>query len=248
MNFSSNNKMTTKAFCKVCFDAGKPESVFRSHFVKDRPGPNGKVVCPLLLSQECRYCHQKGHTVKHCPILKEKNQRESRYMQQPQPQRQPQRQRQRQQPRQPQKQKKEINMFSGLDASEEDNTPLVQLQGEEEVPQTSWASIAAKPAEKKVPVMKSQPQQAAVAYESDDEDDESIGFTFSSTKKKINWADYSDDEDDDEDDEDDGIIQICTDEKTFNINEDTNKVYDDDNGELVGTWQPETQSIKFITK
>jgi hypothetical protein len=35
--------------------------------VKDR---TGKVVCPLLLSQECRYCFKLGHTVKFCQALK----------------------------------------------------------------------------------------------------------------------------------------------------------------------------------
>ena len=60
-------------FCKICFDAGKPKSQYSTHFVKDSPGPNGKVVCPYLLSLACRYCHESGHTVKHCPKLEEKN-------------------------------------------------------------------------------------------------------------------------------------------------------------------------------
>jgi len=60
-------------YCKVCHDAGKPKSQYTSHFVKDSPGPNGKVVCPYLLSLDCRYCHEGGHTVKHCPKLEAKN-------------------------------------------------------------------------------------------------------------------------------------------------------------------------------
>ena len=71
-----------KTFCKVCFDAGKEEKCYTSHFVKDRPGPNGKVVCPTLLSTECRYCHDKGHFKSHCPALAErKKQQESRAVQ-----------------------------------------------------------------------------------------------------------------------------------------------------------------------
>ncbi len=58
-----------KTFCKVCFDAGKDEKCFTSHFVKDSPGPNGKIVCPTLLATECRYCHEKGHFKSHCPLL-----------------------------------------------------------------------------------------------------------------------------------------------------------------------------------
>lgn len=61
------------AFCKVCKDAGKSEKEYTSHYVKDRPGPNGVVVCPLLLSLECRYCHAKGHTPKCCPVIQSKN-------------------------------------------------------------------------------------------------------------------------------------------------------------------------------
>lgn len=61
-----------KTFCKVCFDAGKEEKCYTSHFVKDRPGPNGKIVCPTLLSTECRYCHEKGHFKSHCPVLAER--------------------------------------------------------------------------------------------------------------------------------------------------------------------------------
>lgn len=56
-------------FCKVCFDAGKPKDIYTTHFVKDRPGPGGVVVCPTLLSQKCRYCQEPGHTPTHCPKL-----------------------------------------------------------------------------------------------------------------------------------------------------------------------------------
>lgn len=54
-------------YCKVCRDAGKPESEYTSHFVKDQPGPDGKVVCPTLLNQACRICHKTGHTSSYCP-------------------------------------------------------------------------------------------------------------------------------------------------------------------------------------
>jgi hypothetical protein len=65
--------MSYNKFCKVCKDAGKTEKEYSSHFVKDKKGPDGKVICPLLLSIECRYCKKKvGHTVKNCPILKKK--------------------------------------------------------------------------------------------------------------------------------------------------------------------------------
>jgi hypothetical protein len=71
-NSRNNRNNSRKPFCKVCFDAGKPESEFTCHFVKDQPGPSGKVVCPTLLSTECRYCRKPGHFKSHCPALKQK--------------------------------------------------------------------------------------------------------------------------------------------------------------------------------
>jgi hypothetical protein len=59
-------------FCKVCKDAGKKETEYTSHWVRDAPGPNGKVVCPTLLSTKCKYCKAQGHIVKYCPKLEGK--------------------------------------------------------------------------------------------------------------------------------------------------------------------------------
>jgi hypothetical protein len=76
-----NNKKVTpaiKPFCKVCHDAGKSEKEYTSHFVKSEPGPNGKVVCPTLLSQECRYCETPGHTAGYCPIISGNKAREEK--------------------------------------------------------------------------------------------------------------------------------------------------------------------------
>ena len=62
-------------FCKFCKDSGKSQREFTSHYPKDKPGKTGKVVCPTILSNDCRYCHKKGHAKSHCPLLKEKNNR-----------------------------------------------------------------------------------------------------------------------------------------------------------------------------
>lgn len=56
-----------KPCCKVCMDAGKSVEEYSSHWVKDT---KGTVICPTLLSQQCRYCIKSGHTVKFCPTLK----------------------------------------------------------------------------------------------------------------------------------------------------------------------------------
>lgn len=65
----------SKKFCKVCFDAGKPETVYTNHTVKTMNVRTGKMetTCVTLLALECRYCFKAGHTVKFCPVLKESN-------------------------------------------------------------------------------------------------------------------------------------------------------------------------------
>jgi hypothetical protein len=67
-----NNQSTRKPYCKVCHDAGKTEAEYTSHFVRKSPDPKSPVVCPTLLSAECRYCYEIGHTPSCCPALKEK--------------------------------------------------------------------------------------------------------------------------------------------------------------------------------
>ena len=64
-----------KKFCSYCKAKGLPESAFTSHFVKDAPGPKGKVCCPELLKNECGYCHDVGHTPRFCPKLKARDAR-----------------------------------------------------------------------------------------------------------------------------------------------------------------------------
>jgi hypothetical protein len=61
--------ITKKPFCKVCCDAGKSEAVYTSHWVKNKPGHDGLVVCPTLLSQRCGYCDGVGHTPTYCKVL-----------------------------------------------------------------------------------------------------------------------------------------------------------------------------------
>lgn len=67
------NSAPIQKYCKVCQDAGKSESEYRSHFTRETRDPNSRVVCPTLLALECRYCFKKGHTVKYCAVLKEKD-------------------------------------------------------------------------------------------------------------------------------------------------------------------------------
>ena len=75
---SKFNKSVKKPFCKVCFDSGKSEMEYTSHFVKSEPGPKGIVVCPTLQNLECSYCHSKGHTKSHCLVLKKNIKQDNR--------------------------------------------------------------------------------------------------------------------------------------------------------------------------
>ena len=84
---SQTNPQAKKPFCKVCFDAKKPEKEYTNHFVKSSPGPEGIVICPTLLNSTCNYCKKEkaGHTASQCPILaanqKQKEQKQKEYEQ-----------------------------------------------------------------------------------------------------------------------------------------------------------------------
>lgn len=67
---TNNKKINKKPYCKVCHDAGKPESIYTSHFVKSLPNQkNGTTItCPTLNAITCRTCYKLGHTTKFCPV------------------------------------------------------------------------------------------------------------------------------------------------------------------------------------
>ena len=63
-------------FCKICKDTGKSHEEYTSHYVRETPDPNSRIVCPTLIASVCRYCKNGGHTVKHCPKIQAKNRQE----------------------------------------------------------------------------------------------------------------------------------------------------------------------------
>ena len=90
-NTTATAVATKTPYCKVCHDAGRPSSEYTSHYVKDQPGPDGKVVCPTLLNQSCRICNKTGHTSSYCVQYRsrrsEEPRREERYIEREQPRR-----------------------------------------------------------------------------------------------------------------------------------------------------------------
>lgn len=127
---SKSTKMSKK-FCKVCFDAGKEENEYTSHFVRSSPTKNSVVVCPLLLSLHCNYCKEKGHTIKYCKVLlvKQKQHKKGKPLEKVETKKED--------------VKKNQNIFGSLYESDEEEemcqVPVPVPVG------TSWASIVAKP-------------------------------------------------------------------------------------------------------
>lgn len=68
---NNTQSRTTSAYvtrvpcCKVCKDAGEPEHVYSSHYVKDR---DGNVSCPKLKAIVCLNCGKRGHTSSYCKV------------------------------------------------------------------------------------------------------------------------------------------------------------------------------------
>ncbi len=79
----SSNRPVYKSFCKVCQDAGKPESVYTNHNVRQSQDKNSPVTCPTLLAQECRNCFKKGHSSKYCPQIQGQQHADNRPFQRP---------------------------------------------------------------------------------------------------------------------------------------------------------------------
>jgi hypothetical protein len=71
-NHKKNRILKYKArqpYCATCFRAGKSYEEYTSHWTKTTPGPDGIVVCPVILDTICSYCHEKGHWLKFCKKL-----------------------------------------------------------------------------------------------------------------------------------------------------------------------------------
>lgn len=63
-------------YCGVCFKAGKEKSMYTSHWTRASPLSESEVTCPTILNTVCKYCKEKGHSLKYCKILREKKTRQ----------------------------------------------------------------------------------------------------------------------------------------------------------------------------
>ena len=196
-----------KPYCKVCHDAGKTESEYTSHWVKDL---TGKTTCPTLLSTECRYCYKLGHTAKFCDVLAKNNLKAERRAQSAAP-------KQTAQKKKPQNTGLAMgNGFAALcddsDSEEEVSNTTNTIVNEYPVlcepakqageVKTGWAAIAAKPKEvkpvvekssftvlsKKAPEAKAEPVAAPKA----------APWTNKPVVITKSWADWSDSEDEED--------------------------------------------------
>jgi len=69
MSRNSNSNSISNKHCTVCKLAGLPADIVRSHFVRETPDPLSPVTCPLILNNECSYCHKVGHLPSTCPAI-----------------------------------------------------------------------------------------------------------------------------------------------------------------------------------
>ena len=132
-------KIVKKPYCKVCHDAGKPESEYTSHWVKDQ---SGKTTCPFLLSLKCRYCNEAGHTVKHCVKLVKDNKEDAKKTAQKAYEAKQQQQQNDNKQKSNQNKEQKKNTFACLDDSDEEGEAPMKIQVEHK--DNSWANIVAK--------------------------------------------------------------------------------------------------------
>jgi len=182
--------------CKVCFDAGKPESLYSNHWVKDL---TGKTTCPTLLSLNCRFCGKKGHTVKFCSKLLKQN-KQTEYIERKEKNTQS-------KTEETQKLKLAVLFEESDDENEKEDFPEI-VKTTKAVPEldteqvVTWASIASKPKQNEVQHIvifkQEKPQKSSIVVE------KKLAPWAIATTTNVNkrWIEFSDDEDDEDEDED----------------------------------------------
>ena len=187
MSYNKTNNKTNGCFCKVCFDAGKTEDVYKSHYVRSNPGPTGVVTCPLLLSTECKYCHKTGHTVKFCGVLKnkQKNDRRSTFLEK--------------ETKNPSTTSTSITNQNRFDVLGEDGGEQCVVFTPREPMLTGWAKVVASRPPAQPTRVTAAPSIIPVAV-AQCAGVEALEAPLNTVKKVLSWADYPSDSEDEEDD------------------------------------------------
>lgn len=175
-------------FCKVCFDANKPEREYTSHWVRSIPDKSGKsvVTCPVLLANNCNYCRKQGHTVKYCSVLKnDKRTKPETTSSKTQTKTKP----------------ATVSSFATLWFDSEDEEEIATKVQKNEL--SGWAAIAAKPpcVKEKPPVFVTLTKKTIRAPEPTPAPVAEVKprFAWTPFRPTCRWADLSDDEEEDMD-------------------------------------------------
>lgn len=69
--FNNKQNQTKKTpFCAFCFNLGKSPAIYNSHYIRETPAKDSRIVCPELKSCKCMGCGKQGHTVSNCRSTK----------------------------------------------------------------------------------------------------------------------------------------------------------------------------------
>jgi len=166
-NTSRSNKVAPapKPYCAHCFNLGKPESAYTSHFIRSTPDPKSPVVCPELLSTECRYCFKTGHTTGKCPVLAERKVAEEREAKQKERDARLKQQQEQQQKQTAVKKQATKGKFAALESSEDDSEDEMTLKVTAKVSNKKMPtkSVVVETFEEKFPALPTKPKASSVA-------------------------------------------------------------------------------------
>ena len=65
---NKQNQPTKTPFCAFCFNLGKPAAIYNSHYIRETPAKDSRIICPELKSCKCMGCGKQGHTISNCNL------------------------------------------------------------------------------------------------------------------------------------------------------------------------------------
>lgn len=65
----SMSKQAQTKHCTICANAGMPEEVYSTHFIRETRDISSRVTCPLLKNNICSKCNKKGHFASSCKVV-----------------------------------------------------------------------------------------------------------------------------------------------------------------------------------